>query len=88
MHNSIVEKLVALLGLISEAETPMALTERVTKSGINKSTIHRLLATDLEQDRMQLNKDRKEYLLGSKGLQGLRHLVGRTLGNDPSTQPA
>ncbi|NIA70397.1 IclR family transcriptional regulator, partial [Pelagibius litoralis] len=66
MRSSIVEKLVAVLTLVSEAKRPPTFSELVSISGFNKSTTHRLLALAVEAQLLQFDKERKAYLLGSK----------------------
>ena len=66
MKSSIIAKLLALLTIISQTRKPLTFSELVTKSGLNKSTIHRLLAIGAEEQLIQFDKTRKSYLLGSK----------------------
>ena len=76
MQSSIVEKLLSLLTIISETRAPMTFSELVTKSGMNKSTVHRLLAIGSEQQLVQLEKQRKVYLLGPKVFELVRGAYG------------
>lgn len=66
MQSSIIAKLLSLLTVISETRKPLTFSELVAKSGLNKSTIHRLLAIAIEEHLVQYDKQRKVYLLGSK----------------------
>lgn len=66
MQSSIVAKLLSLLTMISETHRPLTFSEIVALSGMNKSTIHRLLAIGIEENLLQFDKHRKVYLLGSK----------------------
>lgn len=66
MQSSIVSKLFLLLTIISETRKPMTFSELVAKSGINKSTIHRILSICMEEQLVQFDSQRKTYLLGSK----------------------
>lgn len=66
MQSSIVEKLLVLLTLISQSSKPPTLTELVEISGMNKSTMHRLLSLGLENQLLQCDNDGKSYLLGPK----------------------
>lgn len=66
MQSSIVAKLLKLLTLISESQKPMTFSELVNFSGMNKSTIHRLLGICSEEQLVQYDKSRKAYLLGPK----------------------
>ncbi len=66
MQSSIVAKLLSLLTLISETQKPLTFSELVKKSGLNKSTLHRLLAIGMEERLVQYDKHRKVYLLGPK----------------------
>lgn len=66
MQSSIVSKLFLLLTIISETRKPMTFSELVTKSGVNKSTIHRILSICMEEQLVQFDSQRKSYLLGPK----------------------
>lgn len=66
MQSSIVAKILALVTLISETRTPQTFSELVVNSGLNKSTLHRLLAICAEEKLVQFDKTRKVYLLGPK----------------------
>lgn len=66
MQSSIVTKILSVLTIVSKANGPMTFSELVVKSGMNKSTIHRLLAICLEEQLVQFDARRKTYLLGSK----------------------
>jgi DNA-binding IclR family transcriptional regulator len=66
MQSSIIVKLLALLTMISETRKPLTFSEIVAQSGLNKSTIHRLLAIGMDENLLQFDKHRKVYFLGSK----------------------
>jgi len=66
MKSSIVHKLLALLTAISEAPKPLTFSEAVDRTGLNKSTIHRLLAIGLEERMIRYDSHRKVYLLGPR----------------------
>lgn len=66
MQSSIVEKLLQILSLISEANTPLKFVELVSASGLNKSTMHRLLTLAQQNELVQYDEDTKSYLLGSR----------------------
>ena len=66
MKSSIVQKLFTLLDVISEAQKPLTFSEVVRKSGLNKSTIHRLLAIGIEEQMVRYEPHRRVYLLGSR----------------------
>jgi DNA-binding IclR family transcriptional regulator len=66
MQSSIIAKLFSILTLISETRKPLIFSELVAQSGMNKSTVHRLLAIGLEEELVQYEKHRKTYMLGPK----------------------
>lgn len=66
MQSSIVAKIMSLVTVISETRSSMTFSELVTKSGLNKSTLHRLLAICSEEGLVQFDKSNKVYLLGPK----------------------
>ncbi|WP_299554728.1 IclR family transcriptional regulator [uncultured Tateyamaria sp.] len=66
MQSSIVTKLISLLTLVSETHKPMTFSQLVDASGLNKSTLHRLLAICMEEKLLQYDKQRKTYLVGPK----------------------
>ncbi len=66
MQSSIVEKLLQILSLVSEANKPLKFAELVSASGMNKSTMHRLLSLAQQNELVQFDKGTKSYLLGSK----------------------
>ncbi|WP_461306246.1 IclR family transcriptional regulator [Albidovulum sp.] len=66
MKSSIVQKVMALLTVISEAQKPLKFSDVVEKSGLNKSTIHRLLAICAEEGLVRFDPERKVYVLGSR----------------------
>lgn len=66
MQSSIVSKILAVVTIISETRTPLTFSELVTKSGLNKSTLHRLLSICSEEELVQFDAVAKVYLLGPK----------------------
>ena len=66
MQSSIVHKLLFLLSIISEARKPLTFSEIVEKTGLNKSTVHRLLAIGGEEGVLRYEPQRKVYLLGTR----------------------
>lgn len=66
MQSSIVNKLLSLLTVISESQQPLTFSEIVDKTGMNKSTIHRLLAIGVEERMLRFDAQRKVYLLGPR----------------------
>lgn len=73
MQSSIVHKLLTLLTIISEAKKPMTFSEIVDKTGMNKSTIHRLLAIGIEERMIRHDSQSKTYLLGARVFDLVRH---------------
>lgn len=76
MQSSIIAKLMSLLTLISEARAPLTFSELVVKSGLNKSTMHRLLAIGVAENVLQFDKASKTYLLGPKVFDLVRNAYG------------
>jgi DNA-binding IclR family transcriptional regulator len=66
MQSSIVHKLLALLNVVSEAQKPMTFSEIVDKTGLNKSTIHRLLSIGVEERMLRFDSHKKVYMLGPR----------------------
>ncbi|WP_299139368.1 IclR family transcriptional regulator [uncultured Tateyamaria sp.] len=66
MTSSIVQKLMSLVTVISEARTPLTFSELVEQTGLNKSTLHRLLSIAADEQLVQHVKGSKVYLLGPK----------------------
>lgn len=66
MQSSIVHKLLALLSVVGETQKPLTFSEVVEKTGLNKSTIHRLLAIGVEERMLRYDSHKKVYLLGSR----------------------
>lgn len=73
MQSSIVAKLLKVLTIISETRRPLTFSEIVAKSGMNKSTIHRILAICTQENLVQFDKERKIYLIGGKVFDLVRH---------------
>lgn len=66
MQSSIISKLLSVLTLLSQSRTPLGFSELVAKSGMNKSSMHRVLAIGLAEGVVQFDKANKTYLLGAK----------------------
>lgn len=66
MQSSIISKLMSVLTLISDTRSPLTFSQLVTKSGMNKSTMHRVLAIGVAEQVVQFDKSSKTYLLGVK----------------------
>ncbi len=66
MKSSIVQKLLAILTVISEAQKPMTFSEIVGKCALNKSTVHRLLAIGIEEKLVRYDGQSKTYFLGAR----------------------
>lgn len=66
MQSSIVDKLLKILTLVSEATKPLTFSELVSTSGLHKSTMHRLLTLGLENELLQFDEQKRSYLLGPK----------------------
>ena len=52
--------------MVSDSPEPMTFSEIVEKTGLNKSTIHRLLAIGVEERMLRFDSHKKVYLLGSR----------------------
>lgn len=76
MHSSIVHKLLALLTVISSAPRPQKFSELVEASGLNKSTLHRLLAIGMDENLVRYDASHKVYYLGSKIFDLVRNADG------------
>lgn len=66
MQSSIIAKLLTVLTAISETQKPLTFSDLARKTGLNKSTLHRLLAIGIEERLVQHDKHLKAYLLGPK----------------------
>lgn len=66
MQSSIIAKLLAIVTIISETRTPITFSELVVQSGLNKSTLHRVLGIAVQERLVQYDKSLKVYLLGTK----------------------
>lgn len=66
MSSSIIDKSVHLLELLGNANRPQTFTEVVTASGLNKSSVHRLLTLLLEHRLVQYEERTRAYALGPK----------------------
>jgi DNA-binding IclR family transcriptional regulator len=76
MQSSIFSKILDILTIISDAPKPLSFSEIVAASGMNKSTIHRLLGICVEEQVVQFDKQRKAYLLGPKVFDLVRNAYG------------
>lgn len=76
MQSSIITKLLSVLTIISEARRPLTFSDLVTKSGLNKSTLHRVLAISTEEKLVQFDNHRKAYLVGPKIFDLVRSAYG------------
>ncbi len=66
MQSSIVQKLMSVVTVISAAHKPLTFSELVRETGLNKSTLHRLISIGMSEDLIQYDKSSKVYLLGPK----------------------
>ncbi|RMF33806.1 MAG: IclR family transcriptional regulator [Alphaproteobacteria bacterium] len=66
MKSSIVQKLLALLTVISESAKPLTFSEITRKSGLNKSTIHRILSICIDEKLVRYDERSRTYFLGPK----------------------
>jgi len=66
MQSSIVQKLLTVLTVISEARRPLTFTEIVRKSDLNKSTVHRLLAIAMDERMVRHDDQHRAYSLGPR----------------------
>lgn len=66
MGSSIIDKTVLLLEVLGEASRPQSFSELVEASGLNKSSVHRLLANLLEHGFVQYDERSRAYALGPK----------------------
>jgi len=66
MQSSIVTKLFLVLTIVSDTTKPLTFSELVEVSGLNKSTMHRLLGICMKENLLQFDKQRKTYLVGPK----------------------
>ena len=66
MQSSILEKTLTILSVVSETKKPHTFSELVMATGLNKSTLHRLLALSIGNQLLQFDDQRKTYLLGPK----------------------
>lgn len=69
LQSSIIEKSIAVLEVIGDANRPQTFTEIVKASAFNKSTVHRLLSILTTEGLVQHDEGTKTYLLGPKLLQ-------------------
>ncbi len=66
MQSSIIHKLLEVLTVISSAPKPLSFSDIVSEAGLNKSTVHRLLAIGIEENLVRHDTTNKVYYLGSK----------------------
>ncbi len=69
MSSSIIDKAVLLLEVLGDANRPQSFTEIVTASGLNKSSVHRLLTLLTEHRFVQYEERKRAYALGPKLLE-------------------
>ena len=68
-QSSIIEKSIALLDVVGDANRPQTFTEIAKASGFNKSTTHRLISILTTEGLLQYDEGTKTYMLGHKLLQ-------------------
>lgn len=73
MSSSIVHKFLIVLDVISSAQTPLTFSEVVERTGLNKSTIHRLLTIGTQEQMVRHDPQRKTYFLGNRAYDHVRH---------------
>lgn len=66
MQSSIVQKILAVLTGISEAQRPLTFSEIVRTCQLNKSTVHRLLAICTEENLVRYDPQDRTYFLGPR----------------------
>lgn len=66
LQSSIVQKVLSVLTVISEAQQPLAFSDIVKKCDLNKSTVHRLLAICTEEKMVRYDPQKKTYFLGTR----------------------
>ncbi len=66
MQSSIVQKLFSILTIASEARGPLTFSKFLVRSGLNKSSLHRILALATQEKLLQFDANQKTYLLGPK----------------------
>ncbi len=69
LQSSIIEKSIAILDAVGDANRPQTFTEIVKASAFNKSTVHRLLSILTTEGLVQYDESTKTYMLGHKLLQ-------------------
>ncbi len=67
--SSIIDKSVALMEVLGDASRPLGFTALVNASGLNKSSVHRLLTILIDHRLVQYDERGKTYMLGPKLLQ-------------------
>jgi len=66
MQSSIIQKLLNLLSVVSAARKPLTFSQIVNQTGLNKSTIHRLLAIATQERMLRYDPHHKVYALGTR----------------------
>lgn len=66
MQSSIIQKVLSVLSVISEAQRPLTFSDIVKKCELNKSTVHRLLAICTEERLVRYDEQNKTYFLGHR----------------------
>ncbi len=69
MSSSILDKTVLLLEVLGDASRPLSFTQIVDASGLNKSSVHRLLSLLIEHRFVHYEERTRSYVLGPKLLQ-------------------
>ncbi len=73
MSSSIIQKFLTVLDVVSSAQAPLTFSEIVERTGLNKSTIHRLLAIGVEEGMVRHDAQQKTYFLGNRAYDLVRH---------------
>jgi DNA-binding IclR family transcriptional regulator len=73
LQSSIIQKSVAILEVLSNANRPQTFTDIQKSSTFNKSTVHRLLSILTTEGLVQFDPPSRTYLLGGKLLQLARN---------------
>lgn len=66
MQSSIIQKVLIILTVISEAQRPLTFSDIVVKCGLNKSTVHRLLAICIKEKMIRYDLRNKTYFIGPR----------------------
>ena len=71
-----ISKAIQLLSIIGKAKCPMAFSDLVRESGLNKSTVHRILKNLIDEQMIQFHQPMKVYLLGPKAFDMMKQAYG------------